>query len=118
VKVVAAGSDGHVFGFVGRDRAQPAVLSPEGTLTVLTERLMGEEGTNVKALLHEDRGFAQGIVQIRPALRGSRGHDVFLIADGKERQVSDCGDDECGQPFLSSDGTTVVFIREPRSGGL
>jgi len=55
-------------------------------------------------LLQEDRDYANGWrLEIRRSARGGRGFDVFLITDGATRNISDCGDDACGQPSLAPD---------------
>jgi hypothetical protein len=66
-------------------------------------------------LLQEARSYADGTrPEVRDSERGGRGRDVFLIEGTSERNLSDCGDNLCGQPARSIDGATVFYIRSVR----
>jgi len=107
---------GTLLGFVNDDpRPRPALLEPDGRLTLLPPPADDKERERNGLLLQEMREYADGIkLEVRDSERGGRGRDIFLIQGTTQRNLSDCGDDLCVQPSRSTDGNYVYFIRAPR----
>lgn len=112
-KLVGVDAENKVLGFVaGRPRVQPAVMTSKGELRLLPQPETDEERERVSFLLQENRAYADGRqLIVRRSTRGGRGYDISLVSDGAERNLSDCGDDACGQPSLSPDGRYVLYVR-------
>jgi hypothetical protein len=54
-------------------------------------------------------------LRVSRSARGGRGFDVFYAQPGADRlDVSDCGDDSCGQPSMAPDGSKIVYVRQTR----
>jgi hypothetical protein len=115
-KLIGALPDGTILGFVADDpRPRPAVLAPDGRRTELPPPADDAERRRNGALLQQGRDYADGVrLEVRDSQRGGRGHDVFLINGAEVRNLTDCGDDSCGQPSRSADGAAVFFIRSAR----
>jgi hypothetical protein len=113
-KLLGVRQDGAVIGFVkGVPRARPAILLPTGELQTFQHAESDEEEDRTSTLLEENRAYADGRnLMVKRSARGGRGFDVFLVSGGKERNLSDCGDDACGQPSLSPDGQRVLYVRD------
>ncbi len=89
--------------------------SAAGELQVASSSLSPEEKTQVAHLMQEARSYTGGIaLVVDRSERGGRGFDVFLRTDDDSYNLSDCGDDSCGQPSLSADRRRVLFILRPR----
>ena len=116
LKLMGVGPDGVVLGFMaGRPRAHPALATASGELRLLPQPETPDELRNVSLLLQENRTYADGReLRVERSTRGGRGFDVFLVAGGMVRNLSDCGDDACGQPSLSPDGQRALYIRAAR----
>src|SRR5262249_12461574 len=114
-KLLGVLSDGTVLGFIEDDpRPRPALLGPDRKLTDLPPPADDAERRRNGALLQEGRDYADGTrLEVRDSERGGRGRDVFLIDTGS-RNLTDCGDDFCGQPSRSQDALTVFYVRRPR----
>jgi hypothetical protein len=94
---------------------RPALLHPNGERTDLPPPSDGAERKEVGVLMQEARSYADGAsLEVRDSERGGRGRDVFLVEGSSERNVSDCGDDLCGQPARSADGAAFFYIRSAR----
>jgi hypothetical protein len=112
-KLLGVLPDGTVLGFVEADPLpRPALLQPDGSRVDLSppadEAGLERNGT----LLQERRDYADGIrLEVRDSMRGGRGSDVFMIGGATTRDLTDCGDDVCGQPARTQDGTAVFYIR-------
>lgn len=115
-KLVGVLPDGTVLGFIEDDpRPRPALLAPDGKLTELPSPVDDVERKRNGALLQEGRDYKDGTrVEVRDSERGGRGSDVFLVSSAGAHNLSDCGDDHCGQPSRSLDGLTFFYVREPR----
>jgi hypothetical protein len=114
-KLVAVDSQSNVMGFVaGKPRVHPALMTPGGELRRLPQPETDEERERVSLLLQENRAYADGRqLIVRRSTRGGRGYDVSLVTNGEARNLSDCGDDLCGQPSLSPDRRYVLYVRAP-----
>jgi len=116
-KLVGVVDDGTVLAFVaGVPRAHPAMIMPNGELTVLPQPQLGEERRSVSHLLQQNQTYSSGVtLLVRPSAHGGAGSDVFLQTGGTEQNISNCGDDLCGQPSLSPDGLRVAYVRTHRA---
>ncbi len=105
-----------LLGFVEDDAGpRPALLTPDGRRTELPPPSDDKERMRNGALLQEGRDYADGVrLEVRVSERGRRGRDVFLIDSVGQQNLTDCGDDFCGQPSRSHDGRGVFYIRAPR----
>ena len=112
-KLLGVLPDGRVLGFVmGEPRARPALLSPDHAIHVLPAPETDKERQREAFALQEDRDYADGMrLQVGRSERGGHGFDIFLIKDNVQRNVTDCGNDRCGQPSLTSDGLALLYIR-------
>jgi hypothetical protein len=114
VKLVGVGRDGSILGIMDDPPfGKIAILSPKGELTIGTSPASTEERERQAALLQESRTYADGRrLSISYSERGGRGLDIFIAAsDRPTANISDCGDDACGQPSISPDGKWVAWIR-------
>lgn len=112
-KLIGVAPDNTILGLVQEaDGARPALLTPGGNLSVLPPSTTDEERERVSLLLQEDRPYSgdRRLVVARSE-RGGRGFDVYYITGRERLNVSDCGDDACGQPSLSADQSRVVYVR-------
>ena len=112
-KLLGAVPDGTLLGFVEDDpRPRPALLASDGGRTDLPAPADDAERQRNGALLQEGRDYADGTrLEVRDSERGGRGRDVFLIGIAGSRNLTDCGDDFCGQPSRSQDALAVFYIR-------
>jgi hypothetical protein len=116
-KLLGVLPDGMVIGLIDDDPfARPALLGPDGKRTDLPPPATNDERKQIGVLLQEARDYGDGArLEVRDSERGGRGRDVFLVEGAHERNLSDCGDDLCGQPARSIDGATVLYVRGTRS---
>jgi hypothetical protein len=112
-KLLGVLPDGTVLGFIEDEpRPRPALLGPDGGRSELPPPADDAERKRNGALLQEGRDYADGTrLEVRDSQRGGRGRDVFLIEGTRARNLTDCGDDACGQPARSHDAHTVFYIR-------
>ena len=108
--------DGTVLGLVEDDPfPRPALLDREGGRVDLPPPVTDDERKEIGILLREARDYADGArLEVHDSERGGRGRDVFLIEGAQEQNLSDCGDDLCGQPARSMDGMMVFYVRGVR----
>jgi hypothetical protein len=112
-RLVGVDAEGDVLGFVaGRPRAQPALLTANGELLLLPQPEKEEERVHVSMLMQENLAYDDGRqLTVTRSRRGGRGYDVNLVNGNSVQNLSDCGDDVCGQPSLSPDGRHVLYVR-------
>ena len=112
-KLLGVLSDGTLLGFVEDDpRPRPALLAPDGGRSELPPPASDEERKRNGALLQERRDYADGTwLEVRDSERGGRGRDVFLVRAARSENLTDCGDDHCGEPSRSLDGLQVFYVR-------
>jgi hypothetical protein len=116
-KLIGVLPDGTILGFVEDDpRPRPAMLAPDGGRSELPPPTEVAERQRNGVLLQEAHDYADGTrLEVRDSERGGRGRDVFLIdRTGPQKNLTDCGDDVCGQPSRSQDGFRIFYIRERR----
>jgi hypothetical protein len=113
-KLIGVAPDNTILGLIqDSDGARPALLSRSGELSVLPPGTTAEERSRVSLLLQEDRPYSEDRrLVVARSERGGRGFDVYYIAGHERLNVSDCGDDACGQPSLSADQARVLYVRE------
>jgi hypothetical protein len=115
-KLIGVDEYGAVLGLVRQAQGPvPGLLSAEGVLAPVD--VAGDERAQVLALLQEDRAYTDDrALLVTRSERGGRGFDVYYVAGATRRNVSDCGDDACGQPALSADGRYVLYVRASGAG--
>ncbi len=111
-KLVGVAPDGTILGLIAQPASvRPALLTVDGRLSILPEPSTDEEKERISALLKEDRRYTEGLMEVSRSKRGGRGFDVLYTIGQQTLNVSDCGDDLCGQPSLSPDGQHVLYVR-------
>jgi len=115
-KLLGVQEDGTILGLVRHaGETRPAMLPSGGTLQVSSSPLTKEDQTAVARLMQETRSYVGGrTLLVERSERGGRGFDVFLKTEDTTFNLSDCGDDSCGQASLSPDLRRALFIRQPR----
>jgi hypothetical protein len=115
-KLLGVLPDGMIIGLVDDDPfPRPALLGQDGKRTDLPPPVTNEERKQIGVLLQETRLYDDGArLEVRDSERGGRGRDVFLIEGAHEQNLSDCGDDLCGQPVRSMDGMMFFYVRGVR----
>ena len=108
--------DGAALGFVDDEPfPRPALLRKDGERIDLPPPADDAARKQIGILLQESRSYADGTrLEVQDSERGGRGRDVFLIEGAQEQNLSDCGDDVCGQPARSMDGTVFFYVRSAR----
>jgi hypothetical protein len=116
-KLLGALPDGAIIGLIADDPfPRPALLSQDGEQTDLPAPETREERKRIGVLLQEARAYGDGArLEVRDSERGGRGRDVFLIEGAHAQNLSDCGDELCGQPARSMDGMLFFYVRSVRS---
>lgn len=116
VKLLGVVKDGSILGFVEKDAAsRSAKLRADGNIQIDESQLSEDEQTQLSRLLQEARTYVgDRSLFVERSERGGRGFDVYMKSEGKVINLSDCGDDRCGQPSLSADFRLALFIRKPR----
>jgi hypothetical protein len=112
-KLLGVQPNGTVLGFVsGVPRANAALMTPDGDLQLFPQPSANTDQQHQSLLLQENRAYSgKRVLRVLPSARGGLGRDVFFETDGKQRPVSDCGYELCGQPSLSTDGMSVLYVR-------
>ena len=115
-KLLGVLPDGMIIGLIDDDPfPRPALLDQDGKRTDLPPPATNEERKQIGVLLQEARDYADGArLEVRDSERGGRGRDVFLIEGASKRNLTDCGDELCGQPARSMDGVMFFYIRGAR----
>ena len=109
-KLIGVAPDGTILALSNQGPlGRPTLISPRGEVTVLAEPASQDDRRKVAILNNESRAYAGGRSLIVD--RSEHGFDVFLLADGHRRDLTACGEDDCGQPALSSDNRRLVYIR-------
>ena len=112
-KLLGVLPDGRVLGFVvGEARARPALLLHDHVIQIVPAPESDEERQREALALQEDRDYVDGKrLAVRRSERGGEGFDIYLIEGNTQRNMTDCGNDRCGQPSLTSDGLAMLYIR-------
>jgi hypothetical protein len=105
-KLLGVLPDGSVLGFATDEpRARPALVSPDGSVQILPAPETDADRERESFALQEERDYADGTrLRVHRSERGGQGFDIFLVKDGTQRNLTDCGNARCGQPSLTSDG--------------
>ena len=112
-KLLGVLPDGSVLGFAADEpRARPALLLADGSVHVLPAPETDADRQRKSFALQEERDYADGTrLRVHRSERGGQGFDIFLVKDGTQRNLTDCGNDRCGQPSLTADGSALLYIR-------
>jgi hypothetical protein len=112
-KLIGVDGDGNVLGLLaGKPRPRPALSTRSGELHVFPQPESNSDRERQALLLQENRSYADGRELTVVRSPGGRGYDVRLTSGSRVVNLSDCGDDSCGQPSLSSDGALVLYVRD------
>ncbi len=116
VKLLGVNQDGAILGMIYQnDENRSAILTKNGDLQVSQPPTSDEEKTQRSRFLQENRSYVGNrTLFVERSERGGRGFDVFLKTEDQIVNISDCGDDSCGQPSVSPDFRRVFYIRQPR----
>lgn len=117
-KLIGVNEEGTIFGFVYDDgKIKPALLLSGGRLQVMkpSSTLSGEDRKRISLLTQETRSYiGDRTLFVDRSERGGRGFDVYLKSGNEVYNLSNCGDDRCGQASFSPNFRMVLFIRQPR----
>jgi hypothetical protein len=112
-KLVGALPDGRILGFITAEpRPRAALITSDHVIHTLPAAETGEERAREASALQEDRDYANGKqLLVGRSEHGGQGFDIFLAEGNTQRNMTDCGNDDCGQPSLTSDGLALLYIR-------
>ena len=117
-KLIGVNEEGTIFGFVyDNSDIKPALLLSNGRLQVMKQSssLSAEDRKQISLLTQETRSYiGDRTLIVDRSDRGGRGFDVFLKSGNEVYNLSNCGDDRCGQASFSPNFRMVLFIRQPR----
>ncbi len=116
IKLFGVTEQGDVLGMVYVEGENIlATLHMNGKITQSPAPKSDEE-QKLKAILEqENRAYAGNrSLYVERSTRGGRGFDVFLKRGKEVVNLSDCGDDACGQPSFSPDFRRVLYVRKSR----
>jgi hypothetical protein len=115
-KLLGVTAEAGVAGLVAHEGATVPAVFADGLARIGGPAVTSEEKAKVARLLQDTRAYAGGErLQSLRSERGGRGFDVMLTrADGRSMNVSDCGDDACGQAALIPGSSAILYVRSPR----
>ncbi len=115
-KLLGVTEQGVILGMVyDNDESRQALLNADGSITVSSSPQSDEEQKRKLALMQESRSYSGNrSLYVERSTRGGRGFDVFFNIEGLAINLSNCGDDRCGQPSLSPDNKRVLYVRKSR----
>lgn len=117
IKLLGVTERGDILGVVYKNgESVLAVLHSDGKITNSPSPKSDEDEKRKSILEQENRAYTGGrSLSVRRSARGGQGFDVFFKkGETPAVNLSDCGDDACGQPSLSPDFRTVLYVRKPR----
>lgn len=116
IKLFGVTEQGDILGMISEKGAHVlATLNADGTTTLNPTPRSEEERKHSSLLEQENRAYVgKRSLHVERSTRGGRGFDVFLKVESEVTNLSDCGDDQCGQPSLSPDFKKVLYIRRSR----
>lgn len=116
IKLLGVTKDGDILGLVYADnQPRPARILKTGDLLISPVVNSAEDKKKLSRLMHESRSYSNGnALYIDRSERGGRGFDVYFKTGDDTFNVSDCGDDKCGQASFAPDNNLVLFIRQTR----
>ncbi len=116
IKLLGVAKDQAILGIVYQDnQTRPAVVANNGTLQVSPPIHSAKDQEQISHLLQEARSYVgDRALHVDRSERGGRGFDVYFKSGGQLLNLSDCGDDSCGQASFSPDFRLVLFIKQPR----
>ncbi len=115
IKLLGTARDGAILGLVYQEsQAISAILDRTGKLQVLHSTETHEDRSKIANLMQESRAYSEDrALFVDRSERGGRGFDVFYKNGGRVLNISDCGDDSCGQASISPDFRRILFVRQP-----
>ena len=115
-KLLGVDANDQVFALVwDKEEMKPAIWMPQGEILLDDSPLNETDEKRIALLLQEARAYAgDRTLFVDRSERGGRGFDVLLKVGDKTINLSNCGDDSCGQASLSADFKHVLFVRKPR----
>jgi len=116
IKLFGVTEQGEVLGIIYENNESIlASLQSDGKINKYPVPTSQEEEKRKSILEQENQSYAgDRWLYVERSTRGGRGFDVFLKKGDVAVNVSDCGDDACGQPSLSPDFRRVLFVRNAR----
>jgi hypothetical protein len=116
IKLFGVTEQGDVLGMIYENNESIlASLRSDGKIRKHPTPASEEEEKRKSILEQENRAYAgDRSLYVERSTRGGRGFDVFLKKGEEVINVSDCGDDACGQPSLSPDFRRVLYVRKAR----
>ena len=116
IKLLGVTKDEVILGIVYQDNQTiPAIITKTGDLQVNPPTQSTEDQAQLSHLLQDARSYVGGrALYVDRSERGGRGFDVYFKSGNQVINLSDCGDDSCGQASFSPDFRLVLFIRQPR----
>lgn len=115
-KLFGVTENGAVLGMVYEDgESKLAMLHANGAITLSPTPQSDEEQKRKSVLMQEGRSYSGNrSLYVERSKRGGRGYDVFFNTGGQVINLSDCGDDRCGQPSISPDFRRVLYVLTSR----
>jgi hypothetical protein len=116
IKLFGVTEIGAVLGMLYEDgESRLAILRTDGVIMLSPTPQSEEEQKHKLALMQESRSYSGNrSLYVERSKRGGRGFDVFYNTGDQVINLSDCGDDSCGQASLSRDFRRVLYVRKPR----
>jgi hypothetical protein len=116
IKLFGVTEIGAVLGMLYEDgESRLAILQADGVIMLIPTPQSEEEQKHKLALMQESRSYSGNrSLYVERSMRGGRGFDVFYNTGDQVINLSDCGDDSCGQASLSRDFRRVLYVRKPR----
>ncbi|MGA1795649.1 MAG: hypothetical protein ACMUIL_07300 [bacterium] len=116
IKLFGVTEHGDVLGMIYEDgESILATLHADGKITLSPAPQSDEEQEQKSILEQEHRAYAGNrSLYVKRSTRGGRGFDVFFKRGEDVFNLSDCGDDRCGQPSFSPDFRRALYVRKSR----
>lgn len=114
IKLFGLDAQGNVLAMhYENDENYPALLQSDGKIVNVVPS--NDQQQRLAMLLQEGRTYTGNqSLYVQRSERGGRGYDVFYKKGTEVINISNCGDDKCGQPSLSPDSKKILFIRKSR----
>lgn len=116
IKLFGVTEHGDILGMIYEDGKSILATLQADRKIILSPAPKSEEEQERKSILEqENRAYAGNrSLHVERSTRGGRGFDVFFKTGELVVNLSDCGDDRCGQPSLSPDFRRVFYVRKSR----
>jgi len=116
VRLFGVTGEGDILGMIyDGNESKLATLHADGKIMLSPAPQSDEERRRTSILEQESRAYAGNrSLYVDRSTRGGRGFDVFFKRGEDIFNLSDCGDDRCGQPSFSPDFRRVLYVRKSR----